>query len=205
MPPIPKRPPIPKKPVTVAPVPSPSSNGAVPSGGHKSATNDTDLAYIAGIVDGEGCIRIKKSNPNPGIRVTPGYHAAIQIRMVDESAISFIQQVLGGSYYKESAPAPNRRPLFLYAAQNLIAERVLRKILPFLKVKRKQAELVLSLVELKRTSTRHRTKFTGYKDWPNLYTNRRVPVFVLSDEYIDQCEAMFLACKELNKVGAREE
>ena len=44
------------------------------------------LAYIAGLMDGEAYIGIKKSKPYKSLtgRVNPSYHERIQIRMVDE-------------------------------------------------------------------------------------------------------------------------
>lgn len=64
---------------------------------------ETDIAYIAGLVDGEAYIGIKKTNSNShNDRTTPGYCARIQIRMVDEPAIKFISETLGGWYYRKN-------------------------------------------------------------------------------------------------------
>jgi LAGLIDADG endonuclease. len=66
---------------------------------------ETDIAYIAGLIDGEGYIGIKKDRGYQcQERKTPGYHARIAIHMVDEQAIKFIAETLGGWYYKENHP-----------------------------------------------------------------------------------------------------
>ena len=107
--------------------------------------NDLDLAYIAGLVDGEAYIGIKKSKAYKCQgRKTQGYHARIQIRMVDECAIRFLAETLGGWYYKEKPHSNKGRPLFCYQASDKKAENILRSLLPFLRVKQENAQTVLS-------------------------------------------------------------
>jgi hypothetical protein len=114
--------------------------------------NDVDLAYIAGLIDGEGYIGIKKSTYQIRVvkdMVNPSYHERIQIRMVDEEAIKFIADNFGGFYYKEKPHSRSPKPLYCYQASDLKATNILKQILPFLKVKRKNAEIVLKLRESK--------------------------------------------------------
>jgi hypothetical protein len=160
---------------------------------------DVELAYAAGIVDGEGYVGIKKAKIRPGCN-TPGYHARIQIRMVDEAAIRFVSELLGGWYYQEKPHSDNGRPLFCFQASDQAAEQILAKLLPFLRVKKLNAETVLQLRELQHEGPKHRTKVTGYRNFPNKYgTARRVPNLSYSDEYVAQCEALYVRCKELNR------
>lgn len=167
-------------------------------------TKREQLAYIAGLMDGEAYFGVKKSKAYKCQgRVTPGYHARIQVRMVDEQAIAFIATTLGeGWYYKEKPHSAKGRPLYCYQASDAAAERILRQVLPFLTVKKEQAETILRLRKLQATSQRHKTKVVGEKPFPNRYgTVRMVAVKCLSDEYVGQCEEAYLACKRLNKVG----
>jgi hypothetical protein len=165
--------------------------------------SDTTLAYIAGLVDGEAYIGIKKTKAyRCQGRVTPGYHERIQIRMVDEAAIKFISESFGGWYYKEKPNAVKGRPLYCFQASDLSAESILRAILPYLRIKRESAETVLRLRTLKRTTSQHRTKITGQRSFPNKYgTIRMVATKCLSDEFVAQCDILYLRCKTLNRVG----
>ena len=96
----------------------------------------TDLAYCAGIIDGEGCIRIKKTKAyRCQGRATHGYYAMVQIRMVDEAAIKFISETLGGWYYPEKPHNAQGKPLFCFAASDQKAENVVRRVMPFLRVR----------------------------------------------------------------------
>jgi hypothetical protein len=166
----------------------------------------TDIAYIAGLVDGEGCIRIKKTKAYKCQgKVTPSYHAVIQIRMVDEQAIKFIAETLGGWYYREKPSCNNGRPLYCYQASDKKVENILRVLLPYLRVKELAARKVLELRELQNTPRKEkRTKIVGYKNFPNSYgTQRMVKVTALSDEYIAKCDTLYEQCKSINAVGVR--
>lgn len=166
-------------------------------------TTDTDLAYIAGLIDGEGYVGIKKSQPYHHLtgRVNPGYHARLGIKMVDEAAIRFIAESLGGWYFEEKRAVGglSKRRLFAYQATDKAAADILRAILPYLKVKRPNAETVLALRELQGTASQHRTKVVGERTFPNQYgTVRTVANKAYSDEYIAACDALWVKCKALN-------
>ena len=163
----------------------------------------TDIAYIAGIIDGEGYIGIKKQKVYKCTkRQTPGYSERIQIRMVDEPAICFISESLGGWYYKEKPSAKNGKPLFCFQASDTSAVRIIKTVLPFLRIKKQSALTLLALRKLKGQSKKFRTKITGYRNFPNFHgVQRMVPNLAYSDEYIAQCETLWLRCKELNRAG----
>ena len=159
-----------------------------------------DLAYIAGIVDGEVYVGIKKSAAYKcQERKTPGYCARLQIRMIDEEAIQFIASTLGGWYYPEKPHAENGKPLFCYQASDKRAEEILKILLPYLRVKKLQALNVLELRNLQSQGRQHRTKITGTRNFPNKYgTAREVPCLSFSDEYVALCEFLYLRAKGLN-------
>ncbi len=164
---------------------------------------DVELAYIAGLIDGEGYIGVKKTSPYRHLtgRVNPGYHARICIKMVDESAIRFLAETLGGWYFEEKRPAGgwSKRRLFAYQATDKAAADILCAILPYLRVKHANAEAVLELRALQATSAVHRTKIVGKRNFPNKYgTARVVANKAFSDEFIAALDAIYERCKALN-------
>lgn len=163
----------------------------------------TTLAYIAGLMDGEAYIGIKKTKPHKRFgRFHPGYHACIQIRMVDEAAIKFVTETFGGTYYREKANAKKGRPLYCFRATDARAVEIIKAILPYLRVKKPSAENVLALREHQANSKRHRTKIIGYRDMPHWVGKIvRVPNLAFSDEYIAVAEAFYTRGKEINRVG----
>jgi hypothetical protein len=119
--------------------------------------------------------------------------------MVDEPAIAFLAKTLGGWYYKEKANCKGGRLLYCYQASDKKAAGILRLLLPYLRVKRRNAETVLALRDLQARGREYRTKVTGYRNFPNKYgTERQVPNLSFSDEYVAQCDTLYEACKALN-------
>ena len=64
--------------------------------------NDTDVAYIAGLFDGEGSINIrrafekkKKHKNKPGYRMSNSMRISMEITMTDRSVLIWLHEVLG--------------------------------------------------------------------------------------------------------------
>jgi hypothetical protein len=165
---------------------------------------ETDIAYIAGLIDGEGYIGIKKDRGYQcQERKTPGYHARIAIHMVDEQAIKFIAETLGGWYYKEKPSTAQGRPLYKYSASDKRAEEILKIVLPFLRVKKASAQNLIDFRNLQSQGKQHRTKITGYRDFPNSHgTVRRIANKSFSDEYVQMCDTFYIRGKALNHAAS---
>jgi hypothetical protein len=168
---------------------------------------ETELAYIAGLIDGEGYIGVKKTQPYRHLtgRVNPGYHCRLGIKMVDEAAIRFVAETLGGWYFEEKRPVGglSKRRLFSYQATDKAAADILCAIKPYLRVKRANAEAVIELRALQAISAMHRTKITGERNFPNGHgTVRIVQNKAFSDEYIAALDAIYERCKTLNHAPA---
>lgn len=160
-------------------------------------TSETTLAYLAGLIDGEAYIGIKKSQRKDA--AAPSYHARIQVRMVDEPAIAFLTHELGGRYYHERPAAGMRRALYCWQASDALAERILRALLPYLRVKRRNAEAVLRLREWQSGGRHHRTKLLGHRQFQGFHGGlRTVRTMGFSDEYVAACDTAYSECKALN-------
>lgn len=147
---------------------------------------ETTLAYLAGLIDGEGYIGVKRTNRKDA--TSPIYHERIQLRMVHEGAIALLAETLGGSYYREKPHANNGRPLFCWQASDALAARILERVLPYLLVKRECAENVLLLRASKNDP---RARLRGGM------TQRRL----MDPAVLAERETIYLRAKELNRVG----
>jgi len=62
--------------------------------------NITDIAYIAGLFDGEGCVQckqriaIKKKHKGPGTRKSKEWRITMEMSMTDESVIRWVHEIL---------------------------------------------------------------------------------------------------------------
>jgi len=108
---------------------------------------ETTIAYLAGLVDGEGYVGIKKdlSGVRSGKQKSPSYHERIQVRMVDEPAIKLFSEVFGGNYYFEKNHSKSQRPLYCFQISDLAAAKALVILLPYLRIKNNQAKICLAL------------------------------------------------------------
>ncbi len=108
-----------------------------------------DYAYLAGIIDGEGCIRIAKVAPNKDNihknrkYTSTRYTLRIIIEMCDIETISFISKMFGNKPFRKRRRNDRWRPIYEIAWTTDQAENLLKKILPYLQGKRNQAELAL--------------------------------------------------------------
>lgn|SRR2546425_8550533 len=102
-----------------------------------------ELIYAAGFFDGEGCVYIRRSPPHRQ-HVTIGYGVTVQVTNTNHEIVLFYKKAFGGSI-QAAPPRPRRRPLWVWRASAQIAARCLRSLLPYLRVKRAEAEIALSL------------------------------------------------------------
>jgi len=104
--------------------------------------------YLAGILDGEGTLRICKMKPNPKFHVKDTrYTTYISVGMVDKEPIDLLAKHLGGSVRIERAPSDGRRPIYRWVVSGRrCVFRALCLVLPYLRVKRPQAEILLDFI-----------------------------------------------------------
>ena len=101
--------------------------------------SETDYAYLAGIIDGEGCINAYpngRSNPVPRLTVS----------MTDAVVIEWLV-MFGGSMRLESSRTSGK-PIWRWTATANPLRVLLPRCLPYLKAKKGQAELLLELLAL---------------------------------------------------------
>ena len=99
------------------------------------------LAYTAGIIDGEGCIRINKRHSN---RCRVGFELQLNVRVrnTNEWLIRWLQFQFGGSIRSDKQKG-NRKDAWEWCLGTRQALEFLKQILPYLQIKRPQAELAV--------------------------------------------------------------
>ena len=101
------------------------------------------LAYLAGIVDGEGhigssvAVAKRSLNESRNVRVV--------VINTDLRLIEWLEQTLGGSRGTLSRTSPRWKTSYRWCVYGHNADRLLRAVLPFLLLKREQAELAIAL------------------------------------------------------------
>ena len=116
--------------------------------------NKTDLAYIAGIVDGEGYIGIsadhRKRNPN-----RPCWRLRVTVTNTNEWLMQFLKFSFGGII--DLKRSSSLKPCYNWTLCRSNAAEFLKLILPYLRLKRPQAELAIKFQASISKSTRRLT------------------------------------------------
>lgn len=131
-----------------------------------AAMSNLDLAYLAGLFDGEGCISATIRPPQVNRREQQEtIHAAISMSNTYQSIVEWAHTVTGLGSVKRYEPRSERhRPSWLWIVAANEAELILRRLLPFMRIKHVQASLLIELQGLRQQSRR------GYRHSPERQT-----------------------------------
>lgn len=118
---------------------------------------DTDLAYAAGVIDSDGCIRVTRSDYRRRVLkdcVNFTYQAEVHVKQVDTEAIEFFNSYWPSYSRITKAYATRGRPLHGWYIHSQAAGRFLEAILPFLRIKRPRAVNALEVCRLSKLGSR---------------------------------------------------
>lgn len=107
-----------------------------------SELSETDKAYIAALIDGEGCILIQKTRPN-GAECSPKYTLCVTVGITYEPTVRYLHNVFGGTYASKRIRVPGWKPQWVWRVSGARAVECLEVVYPYLKEKREQAWLGL--------------------------------------------------------------
>ncbi len=94
-----------------------------------------DLAYIAGLFDGEGSICIERNGRR--------FWIYVGVIMTDEYIIRWLQFVFGGSIYHYAPRGISKKDQWRWRTVGPQAIPVLKALMPYLRLKKAQAELAI--------------------------------------------------------------
>jgi len=120
----------------------------------RQATSE-ELAYCAGIIDGEGCISMFEQNNETSQKQwrkagDVRYRYKVKVKMVDHEACALLMEVFGGSLYWNPLQKLQERQRFAtitWTVSERRAAKCIRQLLPYLRIKQKQAELLLLMAD----------------------------------------------------------
>ena len=103
----------------------------------------TELAYFAGLIDGERCIAVKRNGTKTFRIRSPVYYIYIEVGMCDPRAIQFFCKAFNTTLRVHQRKNPKWRPCYFTLAVNNKALRIIRLLQPFLITKREEANLAI--------------------------------------------------------------
>lgn len=104
---------------------------------------DLIMAYVAGLIDGDGSISLIRESRASGFK----YYPCIQLSNVFEGMIDFLYQLFGGCKKIKSTQPHAKKTQYVWNIRGLEScSKFLEKVLPFLVLKKKQAKVLLDYV-----------------------------------------------------------
>jgi hypothetical protein len=113
---------------------------------------DTDWAYAAGFVDGEGCIAIARSFMPRGNRFY--YTIQVVVANTDRTVLDWMQGMWAGGVFRVTSSRGGGRNSWTWRCGPGVAQTFLPGIRPWLKIKQAQCDNALAMLELLRRSKR---------------------------------------------------
>ena len=102
---------------------------------------NTDKAYVAGLIDGEGSIFICKQKrwKNGSF----GYQLRVMVGMTDKKTIDFLKNKLGGGIHCVKGRKVNHSDCYLWGIYAKNASNLLKTLKPYLITKKEEAEIAI--------------------------------------------------------------
>ncbi len=102
------------------------------------------IAYLAGIIDGEGCLyigNVKQGKYGNGLQ----WHSLLKITSCDESLVVWLEDTFGGSKdsrYRWTSKQKFTRPVYNWQATGAMLDYLLPLVEPYLIIKKKQCDVM---------------------------------------------------------------
>jgi hypothetical protein len=139
-------------------------------------------AYLAGIVDGEGCFSISRGTKRVGESIYTSYRPLLNIVNTHHGVLEEIRQTVGhGGLYRVPHSVLRRREAWQYMVYGRSAQAVTRAIYPYLRIKREQADALLTFIPKPNRNGRSSSALSMDEDQERIYwqvkaLNQRGPV-----------------------------
>jgi len=151
---------------------------------------DTDLAYMAGVLDSDGYISIhrntKKAGPADRRRQVCYYSAKVGISGTRRQPHDLAVSMFGGRIHTYIPKVNSFRVQYQWVIESQLAVPVLEAVRPYLRVKGEQADLTLTLQRMIQTQ------------WEQIKLTLKPP-YKIPAEMHEERERLFLAVRALNQ------
>lgn len=143
-------------------------------------------AYVAGLIDGEGCLEIKKEDRK--------YEARIRVCMTDKIMIEWLHKSFGGYFETRKFKDDRWKNAYVWDIHsNTLVKPFIEKIYPYLKLKKPQAGVIKEFLK-----TFNSKSYKVVKNNSNYHNGRHIE---LSDETVIIREKFYQEIRGLNKRG----
>jgi hypothetical protein len=115
------------------------------------------LGYLAGIIDGEGCIYIRPHYKKQKGSTNPSLNSKVAIGNTDVRLMLWLVENIGGTFHQKHGKHQSMRhwkPAHDWIVNGNNAAQLLKAIRPYMVIKGEQADVLLALAALKEKRSR---------------------------------------------------
>lgn len=106
-------------------------------------------AYMAAAIDGEGSIGVAKQGTDDAQwRRSATYTFRVQVTNTNKAWLEQLSAWYGGSIHRAGNERKNRKPCWVLVFRSVVAQSLLASVMPYLLMKKRQAELVMEFIPL---------------------------------------------------------
>jgi hypothetical protein len=142
-----------------------------------------ELAYWAGLFDGEGSISIYRYQNKDRYHKSPTYSVMLQLSLTDKQLVDDFAKLFKGTQTVRHYNRANNRDQYCWSTKGDIAVAILKALRPFLRLKQEKANLALKFHQ---------------KKWPN-------PSRLLTPAEVELREGYYQQMRKLNRRGRQNE
>ena len=118
---------------------------------NKQKTTQEKIAYLAGIIDGEGHIGVYKTMG----RINMRYRVRVGVSNTNDKLLEWLMSEFGGFYKSKKVYKSNHKVSYFWQLADNDADYLLEMVLPYLIIKKQQAILVLCYRKLQKDCKTH--------------------------------------------------
>lgn len=106
--------------------------------------------YIAAILDGEGYVTVSRKKDKT-MKVGYGYRPMVGVTNTNKKLLDFLMELTGlGRIHRSKAAKKNHKPSYQWVLWSQQARQLLEEVLPYLVIKKTQAELIIAMCKAAR-------------------------------------------------------
>ena len=114
-------------------------------------TNKEKIIYLGGLIDGEGYLGIVKGNPRRSM-VSPTYNVRLSIASTSEKIMNWLISNFDGYFSIKKKYSNKHKVSFTWSIGDKKLYPLLKKVIPYLIIKQKQAISVIDFMDNKQSS-----------------------------------------------------
>ena len=153
----------------------------------REAPSQATLAYVAGIVDGEGTVIVSKVTKARKHLIAPTYTVWLRVGNTNEELVRYLNEVFPGAIVARRIVSNKWKQCFVWQVTGIRVRDTLRLLRPYLRVKAAQADLIDEY-------------YAGFHSFMKAGRHG-----TLSPEQLAHRESCYMRMKSLNQKGAPAE